>query len=129
PRSSPTTALPGSRRRWRYDAAGVLGNRLPWLLLCAAVGQPGVNALRPPTNRQWACARIELGGPRRKRNRRMPFTRLATAPGGGCLGTRFRGIIALPVRVNPTDRQTLLRGPRDCQGHIFISSGLNIFIY
>src|SRR5499425_111434 len=46
-----------------------------------------------------------LGGPRGERDRRTPSTRLATASGGGCLGTRFRGIIALSVRVNPTDRQ------------------------
>src|SRR5215467_6098275 len=53
-----------------------------------------------------------LGGPRGERNRRSPFTRSATTSGGSCLGTRFRGIIALPVRVNPTDGQTLLRGPK-----------------
>src|SRR5215510_62427 len=55
PRSSRTERT----SRWRYDAAGGLDNRLPWFLLCAAVGQPGVNALRPPTNRQGACARID----------------------------------------------------------------------
>src|SRR5215470_14688464 len=51
------------------------------------------------------------GGPRGETGRRTPFTRLATASGGGCPGTRVRGIIALSVRVNPTDRQTLRPGP------------------
>src|SRR5215831_9448911 len=63
-----------------------------------------------------------VGGPRGERSRRSPFTRSATASGRSCLGTRFRGIIALSVRVYPADEQTLRRDPRDCQGHIFISS-------
>src|SRR5215510_6115310 len=86
-----------------------------------AAGRQGAQATHEPA---MGLRTDRLGGPRGERDRRTPFTRLATASGGGCPGTRFRGIIALSVRVNPTDRQTLRRGPRDCQGpyiHFFTS--------
>src|SRR5215467_13705933 len=67
-----------------------------------------------------------LGGPRGERDRGTPFTRLATASGGGCPGTRFRGIIALSVRVNPTDRQTLRHGLKIVKN---IYSFLRVWLY
>jgi DNA-binding transcriptional ArsR family regulator len=54
---------------------------------------------------------------------------LATASGGGCPGTRFRGIIALSVRVNPTDRQTLRRGPEVVKTIYSFLHSHTIFIY
>src|SRR5215468_3635944 len=70
-----------------------------------------------------------LGGPRGERDRRTPCTWSATASGGSCPGTRFRGIIALSVRVNPTDGQTLRRGPEIVKTIYSFLHSRTIFIY